>query len=214
MYSGRIKCSVKQSLIGLHNEVMSLSTLRTPISDDDQQIIVSITGQMFFCSVQDGIFNLVTSFTDLVEFGRLHSVIDENKISKSRWERNMRQYAHHAEPLFNKFTSVEARLWVQFVRNIDARGWELHLRDPKSSGNQTKYLSHGGSFIQACEAGEMDIVNAMVDRTQVDLEARSDHRRTPPHLAALYGHLPLMQYMCGQGADKEARDNGGSTALH
>ena len=49
-----------------------------------------------------------------------------------------------------------------FVRNIDARGWELHLTDSKSSGNQTKYLSHSGSFIQACQAGEMDIVKAMV----------------------------------------------------
>ena len=55
---------------------------------------------------------------------------------------------------------------------MDARGWELHLREPKSSGNQTKYLPHSGSFLQACQAGELDTVNAMVERTQVDLEAR------------------------------------------
>ena len=67
-------CSVKQSLIGLHKEVMSLSTLsiqtRTPI-----------TGQSFFSSVQNGVFNLVTSFIDLKEVVKLHEVIDSNKLA-------------------------------------------------------------------------------------------------------------------------------------
>ena len=52
----------------------------------------------------------------------------------------MRPYAHHEEPLIDVFTSMEALRWVLFVRNIDARGWELHLRDLKSSGNQTKVI--------------------------------------------------------------------------
>jgi len=68
----------------------------------------------------------------------------------------MRQYEHREEPLFDVFTSVESLRWVLFVRNIDARGWELHLRDPENSGIQTKYLSHGGSFIQAWKAGELE----------------------------------------------------------
>ena len=65
----------------------------------------------------------------------------------------MRQSAHHSEPLLNTFTSIEALRWKVFVRNIDARGWELHTRDPESSGNQTKYLSHGGRFHQTCKTG-------------------------------------------------------------
>ena len=97
-------------------------------------------------------------------------MIDSNKPRKAHWERNLRQYAPRAEPLFDVFVSVEALRWVLFVRNIDARGWELHLRDPKSSGNQTKYVSHGGSFVPACKAGELDIVKAIVERTQVGME--------------------------------------------
>jgi len=61
-------------------------------------------------------------------------VIDSNKLSKSHQESNLRLYAHRASPLFNTFTFIEALRWV------------LLLRDPESSGNQTEYLSHGGSF--------------------------------------------------------------------
>ena len=92
-------------------------------------------------------------------------MIESNRQRKAHWERNLRQCAHHTDPLFNTFTSIESLRWTLFVRSIDVRGWELHLRDPKSRGNQTKYLSHGGSFIQACNAGELGIAEATVERT-------------------------------------------------
>ena len=44
-------CSVKQSLIGLHKGVMSLSTLHTPSRDDDQQTLALSTGEIFLSSV-------------------------------------------------------------------------------------------------------------------------------------------------------------------
>jgi len=106
---------------------MSVSTLPTQTS-------TPMTDQIFFSSLPNGVFNLVTSFVDLKEFVKLHCVIDSNKPSKAHWERNLRQYAHRAEPLLDMFPSKDARRWTLFVRNIDARGWELHLRDPKSSG--------------------------------------------------------------------------------
>ena len=84
-------CSVKQSLIGLHKEVVSLSTLRTQTS-------TPMTGQVFFSSLPNGVLNLLSSFIDLKEFVKLHCVIDSNKQSKSHRKRNLRQYAHHAEP--------------------------------------------------------------------------------------------------------------------
>jgi len=102
---------------------------------------------------------------------------------------------------------------VLFVRNIDARGWKLHLRDPESSGNQTKYSSYGGSFNQVCTTGELDIVKAMVERTQVDLEARSRFGRTPLLMAAQRNNIPMVQYLCEQEADKEVRDEDDSTPL-
>jgi len=78
---------------------------------------------------------------------------------------------HYSESLFNIFTSIEALRWTLFARNIDARGWELHLRDSLSRDNQTKYLAHGGSCIEVGKAEEMEIARAMVERTQVELEA-------------------------------------------
>jgi len=64
-------CSVKQSLIGLHKRVMSLSA---PLTQTSSPII----GQRFFSSVPDGVLNLLSSFTDLKEFRRLHCVNDWN----------------------------------------------------------------------------------------------------------------------------------------
>ena len=141
-------------------------------------------------------------------------MIDSNKPSKAHWERNLRQYAHHAKPFFEVFTSKESLHWVLLVRHIDARGWELHLRDPESGGNQSKYLSHGGNFVQASQAGELKLVKAMVKRTQADMEARDGSDRTPLHWAALEGHLPVKQYLCEDGADKEARGERDWTPLH
>jgi len=152
---------------------MSLS-MHTPSRDDDQQTFASSTGQIFFSSVPNGVFNLLSSFTEMKEFGRFHQVIRSNKQCSALWERNIRQYAHHAGPLFSVFTSKEVLRWALFVRNIDVRGWELHLRDPWSSGNETKYLSHGGNVFQARRAGEPDIVKAMVERTQMNFGARDN----------------------------------------
>ena len=91
------------------------------------------------------------------------------------------------------------------------------MRDPKSGGNETKYLSHDGSFIEACQNEELYIVNAMVERTQVNSDVSSGYiyfDRTPLHEATDNGHLPMVQYLCEKGADKEARDVDNWTPLH
>ena len=113
-------CSVKQSLIGLHKEVMSLSTLHTPSRDDDQQIVVSSTGEIFFSSVPNGVFNLISSSTELKDFAKLHSVIHFNKQCNAHWEHNLRPDVHNSKPLLDVFTSKEALRWTLLVRNIDA----------------------------------------------------------------------------------------------
>ena len=67
------------------------------------------------------------------------------------------------------------------MRNVDAQGWELHLRDPYSSGNKAEYLSHDSEFLQGYQVEELDSAKAMVKRTQVDLRARGEYDRTPLH---------------------------------
>jgi len=64
---------------------MSLYTLRTRSDEDNQQILASSTGEIFFSRVPNGVFNLFTSFTSLEEFGRFHEVICLNKQSKAHW---------------------------------------------------------------------------------------------------------------------------------
>ena len=61
-------------------------------------------GKTFFSSVPDGVFNLLSSFMEQKEFGRHHGAIQSSKQCNAHWERNLRQYVHHAEPLFRVFT--------------------------------------------------------------------------------------------------------------
>jgi ankyrin repeat protein len=98
---------------------------------------------------------------------------------------------------------------------IDVRGWELHLKG-SNKGRRGKPMppTHNASFFKLCQEGELDIVRAMVERTQVELEHVGVYDWKPLHTAADKGHLPVVQYLCEQGADKEARDDGGKTPLH
>jgi ankyrin repeat protein len=64
-----------------------------------------------------------------------------------------------------------------------------------------------------CEEGDVDVVKAVAERTQVDLETRDAADKTPLHMAADNGHLPVVQYLCEQGADKELSDDDGGTPL-
>ena len=46
-----------------------------------------------------------------------------------------------------------------------------------------------------------------------DKEARHMSGKIPLNLAALEGHLPVVQYLCEQGADKEVRGTYGWTPV-
>jgi len=67
-------------------------------------------------------------------------------------------------------------------------------------------------------------VKVIVEKTQVDLEAMGRRRKrrrrrtegdtTLLLLTEIYGHLPVVQCLCEQGADKEARNEKCMTPLH
>ena len=102
------------------------------------------------------------------------------------------------------------------MRNIDARGWELHLRETDEYSRRSKYLSHMQSFKDASEVGELDIVKAIV-KAMVEITGFGGEGWdciSPPHDAARNGHLPVVQYLCEQGAEKEGRSRDGSISLH
>ena len=90
------------------------------------------------------------------------------------------------------FTSNEALRWTLLVRNIDVlEGWELRLRDIEKEDIEPNRLSRNGSFSQACKGGDMDIVKAMVERTDVDLETKYVNGRIPLRWAADDGHREI-----------------------
>ena len=76
-------------------------------------------------------------------------------------------------------------------------------------------FEHNESFDVVCIDGDLDIVKAVVERTQVGLEgARVDNdKNTPLLFAAERGRLPVVQYLCEQAADKEMSDGEGRTSL-
>ena len=89
----------------------------------------------------------------------------------------------------------------------------LHLRKTLREDIKSEYVSHDNIFLQVCKDGELDVVKAMVERTQVDLEAR-EYGMTPLLRATHQGHLHVVQYLCEVGAAKEARSADDWTPLH
>ena len=145
----------------------------------------------------DGVFNLLSSYMVLDDYESLHHVIYKNKQCEPHWKLNLSKYAHRAEPLFGVFTSVKSLRFVILVREIDVpRDWKLHLFLKDHYGkDKHKPLTHKESFTQVCKGGGLDIVKAMVERTQVELEASDGSGMTPLHYAADNGHLPVVQYL-------------------
>ena len=157
----------------------------------------NINAQDFLSSVPDGCFNAISSYMVLDDYECLHHVIHKNKQCEPHWLTNLRKYAHRAEPLFNSFTSVKSLRFVICIRKIDVRDWELQLFLKDHYGkDKHKSLAHSESFVKVCEEGDLDIVRAIVERTQVDLKERDEHDVTPLLWAAHRGHLPGVQYLC------------------
>ena len=133
------------------------------------------------------------------------AVYTSNARCREHWPMLAREMRHMSSSLFGRFESKELLRWVLITKGIDARGWELRLPLYRPG---TVVFSHNESFIILCSTGDLDIVKAMVEKTQVEInykvtdDDRGHHRM-----------ITMVQYLRGIGEGKEARDVGGGAAL-
>ncbi len=164
---------------------------------------------MFFCSVPSLIFNSVVCFMDedLDDFTSLIGAMRTNKLCRAHWKRNLCKYVHKATPLFSVFLSRKKLLWT-IEEGIDAYDWVLKIPGVKGAAT-------GGVFTWCCEREHIDVMQAMVSRTKVDVEAGyPDSADSPLLWSAREGKRRSVVFLCEQGADLEARGIEGKTPLH
>jgi len=75
------------------------------------------------------------------------------------------------------------------------------------------------NLFEAAALGRLDLVRKSVDRNPQSVNARSHDGFTPLHLAAFFGHVPVMEYLLQKGAEVDAISTNrafalGSTPLH
>mmetsp|Transcript_17500 Transcript_17500/g.35213 ORF Transcript_17500/g.35213 Transcript_17500/m.35213 type:complete len:358 (+) Transcript_17500:108-1181(+) len=66
---------------------------------------------------------------------------------------------------------------------------------------------------EACQRGDLDFVRNFLSRPDADVNARDAEEGLTPLLAATE-HLPMVQFLCQQGANVMPTDNFGRTFLH
>ncbi|PVD37099.1 hypothetical protein C0Q70_04093 [Pomacea canaliculata] len=68
-------------------------------------------------------------------------------------------------------------------------------------------------YITAAFEGDLEKVKAFVTNNPAKVDSRADGR-TALHLACNKGHLPIVQFLLGAGANKDLADDDGDTPLH
>ena len=127
------------------------------------------TGQRFFCSVPNGVFNLelhrcegfrATPPSDTVHQAVQCALGDKYAPICASYGPTIRCILIHRGP------TLGARREEHRCAGLGAR-----LRDSSGTAAKAKYSSHIDSFHTVCKDGELEIVKATVERAQVDLEA-------------------------------------------
>jgi len=66
----------------------------------------------------------------------------------------------------------------------------------------------------AAEGGHLDIINEILARDDVTIDAASNSKRTPLHAAAIKGDVAIAKALVIKGADPNYKDFDESTPLH
>ena len=71
-----------------------------------------------------------------------------------------------------------------------------------------------GAFSKAAESGDLAVVKLFVESGMSVHTPDNDYGLTVLHFAAWKGHLEVVEYLVGQGADVNAKTDDGDTVLH
>ena len=96
---------------------------------------------------------------------------------------------------FSYIESKEAFRWI-LHRGVNVHNFQLKLPNCKHSED---------SLIKLCKNGDLDLVQSLLERTDIDINCRSSNT-TPLYIAASYGHVDVVKFLCEHGADKELTD--------
>ena len=112
---------------------------------------------------------------------------------------------------------VNEQLW-RAIKDRDSQECS-RLLDSNTLGELTaqpnaKGLDDWTALHLAVSSGSVEICTLLLALGQVEVDARSATRRTPLHLAALCGFPDILDMLLQRGADINAYDSDGYTALH
>ena len=77
-----------------------------------------------------------------------------------------------------------------------------------------KGLDQWSALHFACESGHLNVVQELLSRPKIDVEALSTMDRTPLHLACIKGHCEIVKALIKFGANPNCRDCDQDTPLH
>ena len=118
------------------------------------------------------------------------------------------------------------------TQGISPGGYPLYTYSQSNSSTSCMYdlyslpprpLSHSylsgllfpAHLLSACQDGDLLQVKRILERAPHLLQTRDEtNDMTPLHVAARWGHLPVVQYLVEIGADVTAKDKAGMTPSH
>ena len=153
----------------------------------------------FFAVLEPALFGYVASHFSVKEFVFVNEAFTSCSSFRLVWHSRIKGIMRST---FSSIESKEAFRWILY-RGIDARNFQLKLPDCEHSED---------SLIKLCKDGDLDLVQSLLERTDIDINCRSSNT-TPLLIAAFEGHVDVVKFLCEHGADKEARDADNDTPL-
>ena len=136
---------------------------------------------MDILKLEPGLFCFIASYLSVAEFTPFHTVITGNTQFKRIWTSILSKIMRNVWPIFSSYKELK---WV-ISRGINARDWKLELSDLVPERR-----NHQESFLKVCEDKRLDVVNAIFERTKIDV-----------NYTGAWRGLTALHYVCRESID-------------